>query len=131
MVEEQQNPDGLDEVVNAYIEALLWATNDDSLPDGGEPMNVNYSREDMSEQAMVSIHKDCRNFLNTSGVAEMVKDDFRRAGHDFFLTRHGHGAGFWDGDWPEGDGEYLTEVSKNALETYPYIGDDGLVYIQS
>ena len=21
------------------------------------------------------------------------------AGHDFWLTRNGHGAGFWDGDW--------------------------------
>jgi hypothetical protein len=26
--------------------------------------------------------------------------DFAQLGHDFWLTRNGHGAGFWDGDWP-------------------------------
>jgi hypothetical protein len=32
------------------------------------------------------------------------------AGHDFQLTRNGHGAGFWDGDWKHGD--ELTALAK-------------------
>jgi len=37
-----------------------------------------------------------------------------QAGHDFWLTRNGHGAGFWDGDWPE-TGDALTEASKESV----------------
>lgn len=32
-----------------------------------------------------------------------------RAGHDLWLTRNGHGVGFWDGDWPEPLAEILTD----------------------
>jgi hypothetical protein len=32
------------------------------------------------------------------------------AGHDFQLTRNGHGAGFWDGGWKHGD--ELTALAK-------------------
>lgn len=35
----------------------------------------------------------------------------KRAGHDFWLTSQGHGAGFWDGDWKT-YGEMLTKLSK-------------------
>jgi hypothetical protein len=34
--------------------------------------------------------------------------------HDFFLTRNGHGAGFWDGDYK--NGEKLTEIAKSFGE---------------
>jgi len=37
-------------------------------------------------------------------------DDFEQAGTDFCFTRNGEGAGFWDGDWSNGDS--LTAVSK-------------------
>jgi hypothetical protein len=50
-----------------------------------------------------------------------------RAGHDFWLTRNGHGAGFWDrglGDL----GERLSKAAKVYGEVYLYPGDDGKVY---
>ena len=51
-----------------------------------------------------------------------------RAGHDFWLTRNHHGAGFWDGDWPEDVDEKLTEASHSWGEMDLYVGDDGRVY---
>jgi len=50
-----------------------------------------------------------------------------QAGHDFWLTRQGHGAGFWDGGW-QNYGELLTSLSKayGALELYE--GEDGLIH---
>jgi len=51
-----------------------------------------------------------------------------RAGHDFWLTRNGHGAGFWDGDWPDDAGGRLTEASKKYGEFNLYVGDDGLIH---
>ena len=41
----------------------------------------------------------------------MLGDRYHDAGGDFHLTRNGHGAGFWDGGWPE-HGDELTELAK-------------------
>jgi hypothetical protein len=49
-------------------------------------------------------------------------------GHDFLLTRNGHGCGFWDGDWPEEAGERLTAAAEKCGEFNLYVGDDGLLY---
>jgi hypothetical protein len=56
-------------------------------------------------------------------------DEWGRAGHDFWLTRNGHGAGFWDGDWPEPFATSLTHASKAFGECYFYFGDDGKLYL--
>lgn len=58
--------------------------------------------------------------------------------HDFILTRNGHGAGFWDGDYDydielsNGDtlnlGEELTRVAKSYDEIHLYLGDDDKIY---
>jgi len=54
-----------------------------------------------------------------------------RAGHDFWLTRHG--AGFWDGDWEfkiedKNVGKHLTEMSKPYGEISIYVGNNGKLY---
>ena len=54
--------------------------------------------------------------------------DTERAGMNFWLTRNGHGSGFWDGDW--GDwGDELTDASKAFGECDLYVGDDGMLYL--
>ncbi len=42
------------------------------------------------------------------------------AGNDLFLTSNGHGAGFWDGGWPEPHASRLDEGAKavGACELY-------------
>ncbi|QNP78372.1 hypothetical protein [Agrobacterium tumefaciens] len=50
------------------------------------------------------------------------------AGHDFWLTRCGHGAGFWDGDWPEPAASVLTTASEEFGNVDLYVGDDGQIY---
>jgi hypothetical protein len=86
---------------------------------------------------------DCQDFQTSFG--ELIVDDPSRAGHDFWLTRNGHGAGFWDGDWdsplPEGCplvddcdkpydsvGDYLTDMSRPYGEVNLCVGDDGKIY---
>jgi hypothetical protein len=52
-----------------------------------------------------------------------------QAGHDFWLTRNGHGAGFWEtGDWTEEAGRILTDASKGFKESHLCIGDDGKIH---
>jgi hypothetical protein len=41
----------------------------------------------------------------------LAKRDADSFGHDFYLTREGHGAGFWDRGLGE-LGDYLTKIAK-------------------
>lgn len=122
----------LDAFTRSYIEAALWSTTDNSDPSGGVPMDQNYCSEDLAPSTMAAVIRDCTAFqeanrelldnaYNTDGM------DVERQGHDFWLTREGHGAGYWDGDYPTtGDG--LTEAAKAFGEAGWYVGDDDKIY---
>ena len=59
---------------------------------------------------------DCLAFLNAN-ICYLSDDQLAQAGHDFWLTRNGHGTGFWDR--PEIYGHYaerFTKVSENFGE---------------
>lgn len=121
----------------AYIDCLLWSSTDDNE----EPLDQNYDRNDLAQEALDTIDTDCKKFLTLA--IEMLDDcthtyDSRwdimeLAGHDFWLTHNGHGAGFWDGDWTheeiESVGDKLTDLAKQFPEQSPYAGDDGLIYL--
>lgn len=111
---------------SAYIEAMLWSTNDESNEHGGEPLDDNYTPLDISVETMRAILQDCRSFYldNYDDIMGWVK----RAGHDFWLTRAGHGSGFWDGDWPESAASRLTKASEAFGEVWLYVGDDGEIH---
>lgn len=126
----------LDSFTRAYCIAMLWSSTDGEPP---EPLDENHSLEDIAPEAMEKIKADCAKFqaenaehINCDGapVARDVGDDSAaRAGFDFWLTRCGHGVGFWDGDWPEPHGDILTKASKAYGEQWPYVGDDGKIYL--
>jgi hypothetical protein len=110
-----------------YIETMLWAETDNADDSGGAPLDDNYTAKDISPEALKRIEADCAAFQEQAGglIAGRESD----AGHDFWLTRRGHGAGFWDGDWPEADGETLTELSKRLGHVDVYVGDDNRLYL--
>ena len=63
------------------------------------------------------------------GGVDLLDDfDDTDIAHDFWLTRQGHGAGFWDGVYPDEIGDKLTEISNDFRELYIYVGDDGQLY---
>lgn len=99
--------------------------------------------EDYAPKAIAALEQVARRFFDAARL--MIQDDKPRdawandcgdrgrwsaAGHDFWLTAVGHGAGFWDGDWPH-HGDRLTAlveetVRRGSLDVYR--GDDGKVY---
>lgn len=115
----------LDEFTTAYIECALWSSTDDTGENN--PLDQFYSVDNIAPEAMEKIIADCAKFQAEN--AAMIGDDAKFAGHDFWLTRNGHGAGFWDGGWRE-HGDALTEASKAFGECYFYVGDDEKLYIQ-
>lgn len=132
----------IDPFTQAYFKAALWSSTDDA----DVPMNRLYGMDDLSEQFVVQSVADCKVFQATNhGLID--EDNCRSAkyynalvlaGHDFWLTRCGHGCGFWDGDWKAWDeekqawdktpGELLTQSAKRYRNVDLYVGDDGLIY---
>ena len=126
----------LDAFTRAYLETALWAETDDD----GQPLDSRYTLADFAPEALAAAVADCARFqeLNAADIAggrHMRRSDSRGtttaglAGHDFWLTRNRHGAGFWDGDWPDGAGERMTASAHSFGERYPYRGDDGRLYL--
>lgn len=80
---------------------------------------------EFSLEALTTITTDCTNFMRDAyPLMEAFKiDNVPHLAHDFWLTRNGHGAGFWDGDWPSALGEMLDHMSKQYPEQDVYASD--------
>jgi hypothetical protein len=109
--------------LTAYIEAALWSSNH---PDTGEPLDKRYDETDLAPETLATMQTDCERFIEVAGHL-IAGDAAEQAGHDFWLTRNGHGCGFWDGDWEEALGEQLTNLCKRFGGVDLYVGDDGQI----
>jgi hypothetical protein len=112
----------LDDFTEAYITAALWSTTDDE----GDSLDSNYDIDDVATECLQRMIEDCSAFQHKHG--DLFEGREEGAGHDFWLTRNGHGAGFWDGDWEEPTATTLTNASKKFGEVDLYVGDDGMIY---
>lgn len=129
----------LDDFTKHYIIAALWSTTDNSDESGGSPLDENYSIEDIAPESIARIIEDCKDFQESN--AELLAQAYElynwhpdaptpecSAGHDFWLTRNHHGAGFWDRGFPGELGQALT-ISAHSYGSYDlYVGDDGMIY---
>lgn len=91
------------------------------------PLDDNYTPEDITPATLAAMAADCAKF-QSENETDLSGEDAVRAGHDFWLTRNHHGAGFWDGDWEDSKGERFTASSKTFGEFNLYPGDDGKLY---
>lgn len=133
----------LDDFTRGYIECMLLA-DEDRLSEEMDEFDYDGERDDgdapdfydIADAAVEHICRECRLFQeNNMGLLDGARyhnreySDAAMAGHDFYLTRNGHGAGFWDGDLPDAIAHGLTAASKRAGESTPYVGDDGKIYV--
>lgn len=137
--------DDIESFLHHYIVAALWSTNDESDESGEEPFDANYDESDLAPETLEAMRKDCIAFLEAAQglindktclrsnqwLGDGVYSALDLAGHDFWLTRCGHGVGFWEDDrWEESAGKKLDALSKEAGEVWLYLGDDGKIYQQ-
>jgi hypothetical protein len=116
---------------DAYVECALWSSTNDK----GVPLDQDHVPADIDRASFEKMRADCEKFqreneewLQPENVNTRYGVD-AQAGHDFWLTRCGHGCGFWDGDWSEPAATKLTEASKRFGDVDLYVGDDGKIYI--
>ena len=119
-----------DRFLRSYLVAMLWT----DLPDGccrpggfdGSDACERWLKR-VTRETREKAEADCRHFCLLAGP--LIDSDPERAATDFWLTRNGHGAGFWDGDWSHVEpvapgfddaGEQLTAIAKlfGQQETY-------------
>ena len=122
--------------IQGYLGCVLWAETDNSSEDGGDPLDANYEVSDFAESAMQEAQGDCRDFIeaNRADLLRYVdkvgsQDPWFSAGFDFWLTRTGHGTGYWD----RGNDKVftrLTAASKPYGSVDAYVGDDKQIYFQ-
>lgn len=94
-------------LIQAYLEAIDFTeTGDTDQPVPGTPLYDLFLRDSVI---------DCLSFYSRIGCFLDGENEVARAGHDFWLTRNGHGAGFWDGDWPT-YGEMFTKIAQGYGE---------------
>lgn len=118
-------------MLNGYLEAMLWSSSGTDAD--GEDLESLEGFE-ISLETIKNSEAVCVTFFaeNQDLIAQVMalRDDYDLSdvGHDFWLTRNGHGAGFWDrGDDPAWD--ELSDKAKEYGEAWPYVGDDGKVYL--
>lgn len=136
----------LPDMVEGYIGTELWSGTDSSRcvdyleheDEGcteecleGTPENpaldANYDYDDFTAEAYRSMVEDCRAFLTTvqEQNIEIAPEtvwgrDNSQVGHDFSLTRNGHGAGFWDRYYKgpfEALGDKLSDIARPYGQT--------------
>ena len=92
---------------SSYLECAAWSSTDEN----GEPLD-SYQFSDKAENRLkADLDKFCEE------MTQELDEEYDGAGgtpeqfaHDFWLTRNGHGAGFWD----RGLGELGDKLSKMA-----------------
>lgn len=116
----------IDTVLEHYIIAALFLSYDEN-----EKSLEKYDQSDIHPDTLKVMRDDVTKFvtrnekrLNT-WTGKTTPE--QQAGHDFWLTRNGHGCGFWESEWGR-YGNILTKESQKFSECDLYIGDDGKIY---
>jgi hypothetical protein len=134
----------------AFMEAAIFCEGDeldevdedeeDQVAYEGEPADI----DQFSEESLKACVKQCTDFvwlavLNGFLPAGFDSELYTQAGHDFWLTRNGHGTGFWDRDGRYGetaDGRDIGKLLSSLCDTFGQFpdvdlerGDDGFIHL--
>jgi hypothetical protein len=146
----------INEILKGYIESALW-TEEEQLRDEATYDEDDEEYEDMSDiqklttlngkfntksfksflsddidiDSKIDAYNDIKTFIKTAGdvaVNEAINENgLFRLGMDIWLTRNGHGSGFFDHNYE--NEEFLTNAGKKIGSSDLYIGDDGKLYL--
>jgi len=143
----------LDRAFQAYLETALWSSND-TIDDEDVSLD-GYDIGDIDDDTKTALLDEFKRFFDeaialpvdptdedSDRLNEWIYefngpefDGYERLGHDFWLTRNGHGAGFWDRHWKTNIqgfdvdmGDRLTTLASSYGTCDLYIGDDGKIH---
>jgi len=119
----------LDDFTRSYATTALWSSTDDNEL----PLDKHYDITDIHIDTLNQMIADCWRFQTVN--ADLLKRAYQEyptkgcspqeyAGHDLWLTRCGHGAGFFDGDLSKVIGDALTRAADQLgnVDLYAHRG---------
>lgn len=109
------------EMLNQYLATALWTEELDDL-----------SIHDFSVPTKAVATEELKHFMLLAGsFLEGSPATPSNIGHDFWLSRSSHGAGFWDRPELYGtQGGVLTELAGTYRSAHVFIDDHGVPYIE-
>lgn len=135
-IAEPERGNDLDAFHEGYMVCALWSSSD-----GEEnPLDDKYSPEDIEISTRQEMRRECARFYRDNiesleRLSELTGRDMGSHGHDLWLTRNGHGAGYWDrymeADLPHQGkakeiGDLLT-IEAQAMGEYHIYPNDGRI----
>lgn len=121
----------IDDFLRGYMECAVWASND---PDSEAPLDDKYSSGDIDAALQRTMRTECAAFVRANGdnlhlLGELTGRDWASLGHDLWLTRNGHGTGYWDRYMEAGpDGRAPAEtIGKRLSEAAKQLGERDLM----
>lgn len=117
----------------SYVGTALWSSHDDD----DHMLDANYDISDLSDDTREKMLRNCASFyarnrwhihcedapLSREFEGSIAAREASMAGHDFWLNHNGHGAGFWDGDWPEPAATVLDKAARKYRELDLFVID--------
>ena len=123
-------------IMDNYLECAIW-TEEERLK---EENTEGYEREikniipdadlnihNFSDNSKIKAYEDIKLFLKYAGNAVDGIDE-EQLGHDIWLSRNGHGAGFFDRGYDDKIEKILMDSAHKIGSADIYLGDDGLLY---
>ncbi len=109
----------IDEFTHAYLVCALWSSHE-SDEKGNVIGNLDdkYDVDDIAPASLATMIQECKEFQEQNAELLSQAGSSEQNGHDFWLTRNGHGAGFWDRGYPKDLGDALTKAAKSFGECY-------------
>jgi hypothetical protein len=91
-----------------------------------------FTKEDIDVDSLIDAYSDIKKFIELAGKEAIDyainEQGLERLGHDIWLTRNRHGAGFFDHSYDDDIEKKLTEASHKLKEINLYIDDDYKLY---
>lgn len=125
------------EMLIAYLEIALTLTadyyNENHYYDEDEEEERedwdNFTIYDISQDSWSKAKIDCIKFLSKIPLTMIVNLDAGEIGSDFWLTRNGHGAGFWDRGYDDDVEKKLMDSVKQFGTQDLYLGNNNELHL--
>ena len=115
----------IDKILNSYLETAIWSAGEQPNGENLDTFTIYGFVPDSTKSAREDIESFYKLAAPLLTDAEKIPEDI---GHNFSLDRNGHGAGFWDGDYKNGDA--LSKLCNPFGSVDIYAGDDGKLYFE-
>jgi hypothetical protein len=100
-----------------FLETALRSTSGYNIENLDDKFSVDDIPQDFQDKADAIVDVFIEKATRLGLFTDFELMDSSNIEHDLWLTMHGHGAGFWDGDYEHGDA--LTKLAK----TFPKLED--------